>query len=64
MIVSVTPKSLLKTQLFEEKAIFPVKKKFQPACSRIIECDNPEGNVCREPNGILTNTVKVTRSFL
>ena len=33
------PKRLLKTQIFEEKAIFPVEKRFWPTFSRIIEHD-------------------------
>ena len=42
-IISVTPERLLRTKNFEKKAIFPVKKRFLPIFSRIIECNKPQG---------------------
>ena len=44
-IISETPKMLLKTQNFEKKAMIPVKKRFWPIFSRIIECDKPQGTI-------------------
>ena len=59
-INSVTPKKLLKTQTFEKKANFPVKKSFWPVSSRILECDKPQGTIYEGSQGILTFTVEVT----
>ena len=36
-IISVKPNRLLKTQLFEKKAIFPLKNLFRPTFSYVIE---------------------------
>ena len=64
-IISVTPKRLFKTQIFEKKkASFPVNKRFWPFLSRIIECDKTQGTICKGPKGIPTFTEEVIRSFL
>ena len=42
MIISVTSKRLLKTQIFEKKATFPVKKNHLTAFSLFIEYKNPQ----------------------
>ena len=63
-INSLGPKRLLKTQIFEKKAIFAEKERFWPIISRIIECDKPQGTICKGPKGVLTITVEVIRSFL
>ena len=39
-------------------ATFPVKKRFWPIFSRIVECDKPQETVCMGPKGILTITVE------
>ena len=52
-------KKLLKTQLFEEKTNFPVKKSFWPVFSLILECDKPEGLKYEYPRSILTITFEV-----
>ena len=58
------PKRLLKTQFFEKKkANFPVKKRFWPSFSRIIEFRKPQGKNCTGPKGFLAATVEITRSF-
>ena len=60
-----TPSMLLKTKTLEKKkAIFPVKKRFWPIFSRIIECDKCQGTLCKGPKGILTFIVEVIGSFL
>ena len=56
---SVTPKKLLKTQLFEKKANFPVKKSFWPVFSLILECDKPAGRIYEYPQSNLTNFFEV-----
>ena len=56
---------LLKTKILEKKkAIFPVKKKFWPISSRIIECYKSQGTRCNGPRGFWTITVEVIGSFL
>ena len=62
--ISLTPRSLLKTQCFEKKANFPMKKVFWPNSSRINEHDKCQGTSYKGPQGVLTITVEVTRSFL
>ena len=46
-ILSITPKWLLKTQVFEKKAIFPVKEKVSLFSSRIIEHDKRQKELRR-----------------
>ena len=55
---------LLKTQIFEKKATFPVKKKFWPPFSRTLEQDKCQGKNCKGPQGLLTFTVQVISLFL
>ena len=43
----------------KKKATFPVKKKFWPFYSRIIECDKLHGTIYKVPKGIVTLTVEV-----
>ena len=62
--ISLTFRRLLKTQIFESKARFPKKKKVWPIFSRLIECNKPQGTFYKGTNGIVTNTLEVTRSFL
>ena len=63
-MVSLGPKRLLKTQFFGEKANFPVKKKFWSFFSRILDCDKPQGTICKGPKGILAITVEAKKSLL
>ena len=60
---SVTPKKL-KTQIFEKKANFPVKKRFSPFFWRILECDKPQLTRCMGQQSFLTITVEVTGLIL
>ena len=62
-IISVTPKRLLKTQIFEKKDNFPAKKLFRPIFSRIIEYGELQRTFYRGPKGFLTAIVQVIRSF-
>ena len=55
---------LLKTQFFEKKAKFPMKKILWPIFSPIIECDKPQGTIYNGPQAILTITVEIIRAFL
>jgi len=52
----------LETQIFEKKAIFPVKERFWPIFNHIIEYDEPQGIFCMDPQGILAITIEVIRS--
>ena len=53
------PKRLLKSPIFEKKAIFPMKKRFWPIFSRNIEHDNWQGTTHKGPQGILTIIVQI-----
>ena len=64
VFVSVGPKTLLKTQIFEKQALFPVKIRFWPIFSRIIECNKTHGKVCKGAKGIVRITVEVIKSSL
>ena len=55
---------MLKKKNFEEKATFPVNKWFSPTFSRIIECDKHQRTIYNGPQGVLTKTLEVIRSFL
>ena len=55
---------LLKTQVFEKKATFPVKKRFWPIFPQFFECDKPHGTICKGAKGIPAITVEAIRSFL
>ena len=48
------PMSLLKTQIFEKKANFPVKKRFWPIFSRNIPHDKCRGTFYKGPQVVLT----------
>ena len=61
--ISWGPERLLKTPIFEKKAIFPVKKTLWPIFSRIIECDKPPGKYYKGPEDILVITVEPIRAF-
>ena len=56
-------KRLLKTQSFEKKAIFLVKKRFRLIFPRISEHDKHQGTTDRGQQGILKNIVQDKRSF-
>ena len=62
-ITSVTPKRLLKTQIFEKKSIFPAKTLFRPTFCRIIEYETPRGTIYKVAQAIVTVIVRVIRSF-
>ena len=57
------PRGCWKQEFLKKKATIPVKKRFQPILSRIIECDNPQGTIQKGPKRITTFTVEATRSF-
>ena len=63
MIISVPPKRLLKTLIFEKKGKIS-SEKILGYFSRILECDKPQGTFNNGPKDILPNTVEVTRFFL
>ena len=54
---------VVENTIFEKKAKFPVKK-ILAYLFRIFECDRPQQTFYRARQGMLTITVKVTRSFL
>ena len=58
------PKNLLKTQIFEKKAIFPLKKRFWPIFSRNIQHDKCRGTFYKGPQGALTIIVQTIRTFV
>ena len=53
-----------KHKFLKKKANFPVKKRFLPIFSRVIQCDNSKRTNCKGPKGILTFIVDVIRPFL
>ena len=63
-MVSLGPKRLLKTQFFGKKANFPMKKNIWSFFSRILDCDKPQGTICKGPKGSLTFTVELIGSIL
>ena len=56
-------KRLLKQQVFEKKAIVPVKKRFWPSFSHFSEHDKPQRSICKGTQGILTSFVQMTKSL-
>ena len=58
------PKRLLKSQMFERKAIFPVKKSFWPVFSRNMEHDNCQRTFYKGPQGILTTLGQILWTFI
>ena len=63
-INSLGHKRLIKTQNFEKKAIFPVKKSFWPIFPGLIEHDKPQKTIYKGLEGLLTGIVKVISLFL
>ena len=57
------PKSLLKTQIFEKKCNLSNKNILWPNFSRIVECDKPQGTICKGPQGLPTKTVELIGAF-
>ena len=57
------PRGCWKHKFLKNKATIPVKKRFYPILSRIIECDNPQGTIQKAPKRITTITVEAIRSF-
>ena len=55
---------MLRTKIFEKKAISPVKKRLWPISSRIIEHDKRQRTTCKGPQGNLTINVEVRWPFL
>ena len=58
------PRGCWKNKLLKKKANFPVKKRFSPTSSRIIEHDERLETTDKGPQGNLTFNVEVKRSFL
>ena len=57
------PKRLLKTQVFEKKAIFLVKRRFWHIFARIIKQDIRQEIFFWGPQAFLTITVELKRAF-
>ena len=57
------PKRSLETN-FSQQGYLPGDKRFWPNFFRIIDCDKPRGTFYKGPQGILTFTIEVVRSFL
>ena len=55
---------LLKTQSFEKKAIFPVRKRFGSIFSRNIEYDKCQETIYTGPQGVLITIVQMIKTFL
>ena len=65
MIISKTPKMLFEnTSFLKNKAYFPVKKKFWPLFSRIIEHEKRQATYYKGTQGFLTSIVQAMWSFL
>ena len=47
----------------EKKRYLPGDKTFWATFPRIIECDRPQGTICKGPKSTVTITVEVIRSF-
>ena len=58
------PRGCWKHKLLKKKANFPVKKRFSPISSRIIEHDKRQGTTYKVSQGNLTINVEVIRPFL
>ena len=56
------PKKLLKTQKFEKKSTFPMKR-ICPMFSRIIEHDKCQGSFFKGSQDVLSFTVELSRAF-
>ena len=64
MIISVTPRKLLKTQISGKKSNHSSEKKLLTNFSRIIEYGEPQATNYNSPQGNLTVTVEVIRASL
>ena len=49
---------LFKTQIFEKKAIFSVKKMISAFFSHIVDREKPEGTIYKGPKDIFKTTVQ------
>ena len=58
------PRGCWKHKFLKKKANYPVKKRFSPISSRIIEHDKGQGTAYKVPQGNLTFNVEVIRPFL
>ena len=58
------PRGCWKHNFLKKKATFPVKKRFSPISSRIIEHDKRQGTFYKVVKGNLTNNFEVIRPFL
>ena len=58
------PRGCWKHKLLKKKATFPVKKRFSPISSRILEHEKRPETTYKGPQGNLTMNVEVKRSFL
>ena len=58
------PRGCWKHKFLKKKAVFPVKKRFSPISSRIIERDERPETTYKGPQGNLTNNIEVKGSFL
>ena len=58
------PRGCWKHKFSKKKAIFPVKKRFSPISSRIIEHDKRQGTTYKVVQGNLTINAEVIRPFL
>ena len=58
------PRGCWKHKILKKKANFPVKKRFSPISSRIIEDDKRQRTTYKRPQGKVTINVEVKRSFL
>ena len=54
---------MLKTQLFEKKAIFPVKKRFWPKFSQNIEHNKGQETFFDGPEGLFDNYFPIDKVF-
>ena len=64
-IISVTPKRLLKTQIFEkEKTFLPPKNYFGQKLSRTVEYKKAQGTLFSGPQGIMAGIAQYIRSIL
>ena len=63
-IISVTPKRLLKTQIFEQKGNFPVNKIFWRFFCRVIEHQKGDGTTYRGTQGNSRGILQVISLFL
>ena len=64
MSAFVGPKTLLKTQFFEKKATFLVKKRFWSIFFRNIELEKCQGTTFKGSQGNLTIFVEIKRAVL